>query len=174
MFTDSILISNPAINDIPKFKEIAGSLIYIIHHDDQGAVGVSLNKNFSKTVSEIGNDLAEFALINEEQLLSPKTIFGGPVAPNTPWILGRNMEQYPQQFKNSSISLNFSKEAFEAHHPGHFAACGLGTFGWGAGQLEKEMASFLWHSFPANTAIESIPFDSQYRGAIQLFLAMRF
>lgn len=174
--TDTLIISNPAINEIPKFAAIAGSAVYILHHDSDGAIGVRLNKNYAKTVAEIGAEfLPAFALVDPESLITAKTIFGGPVGENLPWILGRNLQVYEQQVRNSVLALNFSDDAFSNNTPEYFSICGVGTFGWGAGQIEKEMASFLWHQFPATEeALNSIPFDNEFRGAAQVIMALKF
>lgn len=40
---DSLIISNPAISDNPKFSARAGSAIYIVEHTAEGVIGVGLN-----------------------------------------------------------------------------------------------------------------------------------
>jgi putative AlgH/UPF0301 family transcriptional regulator len=173
--TDSLLISNPAINDNPKFSAIAGSAIYIIEHTDEGAIGIGLNKNFSKPMNEIAEILPLLSKVDPETLLTSKVIMGGPLFDETPWILGRNADGYERSVRNKVLALNFAPEAFKQNQPAYFSICGVGSFGWSAGQLENEMAHFLWHHFPATKdVLEGIPFGPEVRGAVQTLLAMKF
>jgi putative transcriptional regulator len=173
--TDTLLISNPAISDVPKFSAIANSAIYIIHHNAEGAVGIGVNTSYSATVTEAGKDLPNFLLVDKDTLLTEKLICGGPIGGNMPWILGNNFEQYDQQVKNASLALNFSSNAFEQNSENHFSVCGLGTFGWGPGQLENEMQNFIWHMFPTTEEVLNMfaP-EHQYRGGAQLLLALKY
>lgn len=173
--TDSLIICNPAVSDNPKFSAIAGSAIYILEHSAEGAVGVALNTNYSKSMSEIAEAVPAFSGINQNWLLIDKVFMGGPLFGNLPWILGRNPNSYEKTIKNGVLSLNFSADAFDQNNPAYFSICGLGSFGWGKGQLEKEMASFLWHHFPATQEVlDGLPFGDEFRGAAQILSTIKF
>lgn len=45
--TDGLLRLNPAADDNPKLADFHQSLIYIVNHDENGAIGVNLNTFFS-------------------------------------------------------------------------------------------------------------------------------
>ncbi|MCE9688245.1 YqgE/AlgH family protein [Shewanella sp. AS16] len=173
--TDSLIIANPAISDIPKFSNIAGRAIYIIEHSDAGAIGVSLNQSFSTPIDKLAKELPALVNVDFDSLLSPKVLSGGPIAGDTPWILGKKMTQYDKQIANGVLAMNFSEQAFKDNLRERNSICGLGTFGWGAGQLEAELANSLWHYFPASEeALSAIPFPDSFRGAVQLLLAMKY
>lgn len=172
--TDGLIIANPALSSIPKFKDVANKAIYIVEHSEKGAVGVSVNQNFSMSFSEISSKLLPLKALNPENLVSQKIISGGPLQNNTPWILGRNLTSFDKQFLNTSLSLNFSEEAFKHNQAKHFSVCGIGSFGWGAGQLENELANYMWHYFPTNIdTLSCIPFSESFAGGIQLLHEMK-
>lgn len=172
--TDSLIIANPAISDNPKFSNIAGKAIYIVEHSDAGAIGVSLNQNFSMSITEIAKKLPSLVSLCADKLITDKVLSGGPIASDTPWILGKNTSHYDKQIFNENLALNFSEQAFKDNLREHSSVCGIGSFGWGAGQLESELANSLWHYFPTNEeALNLIPFSDSYLGAVQLLLSMK-
>lgn len=174
--TDSILIANPAISDDPRFEALAGRAVYIVHHDDKGAVGVCLNRNYSKSIGELSETFPPLALVDESTLLSPKPLVGGPVMPDLPWILTSSAADHEKQIKNGSLALHHSAEAFSAHNNATASAvCGLGTFGWGPGQLDNEITNFLWHWIPANAwALSSLEFSANHQGAFNLLAMLKY
>lgn len=172
---DGLIIANPAISDMPKFSDIAGRAIYIVEHSTEGGIGVSLNQNFSMPLEEIADNLPILNKLRADYLLTPKVISGGPLEADTPWILGRKSEVFEKQFSTSSLALNFSDESFKNNKPEHAGICGIGSFGWGPGKLENELANNLWHYFPTTEeALSSIPFPDAIRAASQLLLTMKF
>ncbi|GAL04044.1 UPF0301 protein YqgE [Photobacterium aphoticum] len=172
--TDSIIIANPAIGDVPKFKPIANRLVYIVEHNKDGAVGVSLNNNYIKPFNEIAEVLTVLKSVDPSMLLNDKLFGGGPLFTDRAWILGKNKGKYSETLTNDHLSLNFSLQAFSDNLPEHRSSCGIGTFGWGPGQLEKELGAQLWHYYPADPeALEAIPFEGSYKGAIDILKAMK-
>jgi putative transcriptional regulator len=173
--TDGLIIANPALSDIPKFSNIAGKAIYVVEHTQAGAIGVSLNQNFSKPIEEIAETLPVLKLLSSDNLLTDKVISGGPLATDIPWIFGKKTGEFEKQVSNDYLALNFSEVAFEQSERQHQVVCGIGSFGWGAGQLENELANGLWHYFPTTEdVLDSIPFSKSVRGAAQLLLAMKY
>ncbi|MFL1467895.1 hypothetical protein ACQUWM_15025 [Marinobacter sp. DUT-3] len=57
LLTDSLLIANPALSEIPKFEAIAGKAVYLVEHSKAGAVGVALNQNYSKSLEALAVNL---------------------------------------------------------------------------------------------------------------------
>lgn len=174
--TDSLLIANPAISDNPKFENIAGKAVYIIEHSEEGAVGVSLNQNYSKRLEELAKTLPLLGYLSEDRLVTKnKVIAGGPLFMDRPWLLSRNPKRYQSTIGNDCLRLNFDQEAFQSCTPDHLPCCGIGTFGWGPRQLEQELAHSLWHHFPSTLdVLESIPFDASVVGAADLLALMKY
>ncbi|ROT94519.1 hypothetical protein EB809_19550 [Marinobacter sp. R17] len=171
---DGLLIANPALSEMPKFESIAGRAIYIVQHSSDGAVGVSMNKNYSKGLDEIAGISPLLSHLSSKELVTTKVLAGGPVADDRPWIMGRNPENYKSTIRNASLALNFDEQAFIDNAAHHVPVCGIGTFGWGPGQLENELASSLWHFYPATRdALERIPFGPDFSGAVDLLIVMK-
>lgn len=159
----------------PQDSPTARRAVYVIEHSEKGGIGVCLNKNFSKSMAEIAESIPSLASLLDKQLMTEKVMAGGPVAGNIPWILSKNLDTFDSQFRNDSLSINFSTAAFNATQAEHYALCGIGTFGWGPGQLEKELSHFFWHYFPTDQAtLESLSFPDEFRSASQLLLAMKY
>ncbi|MGF1686578.1 YqgE/AlgH family protein [Photobacterium japonica] len=172
--TDCIIVANPAIGDVPKFKPIANRLVYIVEHNKDGAVGVSLNNNYIKPFNEIADVLPVLKAVDPAALLNDKLFGGGPLFTDRAWILGKNKTKYSETLGNDHLALNFSLQAFAENLPEHLSSCGIGTFGWGAGQLEKELGAQLWHYFPAEQEfLSAIPLEGSYKGAVDILLQMK-
>src|SRR5690554_2837804 len=166
--TDGLIIANPALSDIPKFSNIAGRAVYIIEHSKAGAIGICLNQNFSKTFEEIAEILPYLSKLTTQDLLTNNVISVDPIENDIPWIISKKVAEYDKQVSNDYLALNFSELAFAQNKKEHRTVCGIGSFGWGAGQLENELAIGLSHYFPTTEAVlDSIPFANAVRDAAQ-------
>ncbi|MBU1424627.1 MAG: YqgE/AlgH family protein [Gammaproteobacteria bacterium] len=152
--TNHFLIAMPAMTD-PFF---AKSLTYVCEHNDQGAMGIVVNRPISLTLSEL------FAQINmplkPTELEDVLVHFGGPVQTDRGFVL--HDEGGPWQSTlhvNDKIGLTTSKDILQAvgegQGPRHLLVT-LGYAGWSEGQLEQELADNAWLSVPAS---EHILFD---------------
>ncbi len=108
LLTDSLLIANPALSEIPKFEAIAGKAVYLVEHSKAGAVGVALNQNYSKSLEALAVNLPALGLLSPEELITEKVMAGGPVMDDRPWLLGRNTRRYKGTFNNGSLSLHLA------------------------------------------------------------------
>ena len=152
--TNHFLIAMPAMTD-PFF---AKSLTYVCEHNDQGAMGIVVNRPISLTLSEL------FAQINmplkPAELEDVLVHFGGPVQTDRGFVLHDTVGQWQSTLQvNDKIGLTTSKDILQAvgegQGPQHMLVT-LGYAGWGEGQLEQELADNAWLSVPAN---EHILFD---------------
>lgn len=174
LLTDSLIIFNPLLSDVPKFEPTAGMAIYIVEHSEKGAIGIAMNKNYSRSLMAISETLPALALLASEDLATDKVMAGGPLAQDRPWLLSRNRKQYQSTLSNDSLSLNFGLQAFRDNGRSHLSVCGIGTFGWGPGQLECELASSLWHHYPTTRDIlETIPFAKEVAGTPDLLYFLK-
>jgi putative transcriptional regulator len=148
------LIAMPAMTD-PYF---AKSLTYVCEHNEQGAMGIVVNRPISLTLSEL------FAQINME--LKPAELedvlvhFGGPVQTDRGFVLHEpNGEWQSTMHINNKVELTTSKDILQAigdgQGPRHLLMT-LGYAGWSEGQLEQELAQNAWLTVPAD---ERIMFD---------------
>lgn len=143
------LIAMPGMAD-PRFDR---SVIYICTHSDVGAMGLIANKllndiSFDEIVQQlIENDLSKQEIKPELDHQVP-IYLGGPVEQGRGFVL--HSDDY--KLENSlvvdkGINLTASIEILEdiAHNSGpESLLLSLGYSGWGAGQLEAEMAQNSW------------------------------
>jgi putative transcriptional regulator len=132
-----LLVASPLMLD-PNFTR---TVVLILQHDDDGALGVVLNRPSDAPVSEY---LPRWSPGSVE----PATVFvGGPVSPEIGIGLARGT--------GSSSGLLSGIEVFDlsAEDEEHEAVrVFAGYAGWGAGQLEAEMEESAWLVIPATPA----------------------
>jgi putative transcriptional regulator len=135
-----LLISSAGLHD-PNFRH---TVVLIAAHDDEGAVGVVLNRSTEFLVADAVPPLAELAG-------SRARLFeGGPVQPAQPVLLaelkGSTRADLPVMGNIGFIT----GEIDEALRPSILRArVFAGYSGWGAGQLEEELEEGAWILEPA-------------------------
>jgi putative transcriptional regulator len=152
--TNHFLIAMPAMTD-PFF---AKSLTYVCEHNDEGAMGIVVNRPISLNLSEL------FAQINmpltQPELEDIPVHFGGPVQTDRGFVLHNAGGQWQSTLKvNDKVELTTSKDILQAVGEGTGPSnllITLGYAGWSEGQLEQELAANAWLSVPAT---EHILFD---------------
>jgi putative transcriptional regulator len=152
--TNHFLIAMPAMTD-PFF---AKSLTYVCEHNDEGAMGIVVNRPISLNLSEL------FAQINmpltQPELEDMPVHFGGPVQTDRGFVLHNAGGQWQSTLKvNDKVELTTSKDILQAVGEGTGPSnllITLGYAGWSEGQLEQELADNAWLSVPAT---EHILFD---------------
>ena len=152
--THHFLIAMPNMVD-PYF---AKSLTYICEHNDQGALGVVVNRPFDLSLQAL------FERINLQ--LEPRELhnlpvyFGGPVQTDRGFVLHQPVGEWHSTLKvRGSLGLTTSKDILEAVGRGAGPAkmlVTLGYSGWAAGQLEHELGQNAWLTVEAG---EQIIFD---------------
>ena len=148
------LIAMPAMTD-PYF---AKSLTYVCEHNDQGAMGIVVNRPISLTLSEL---FAQINMpLNQAELEDMPVHFGGPVQTDRGFVLHEpNGEWQSTLHINNKVGLTTSKDILQAVGEGvgprHLLVT-LGYAGWSEGQLEQELSQNAWLSVPAD---ERIMFD---------------
>ncbi len=149
-----LLVASESMSD-PRFRE---SVIYMIRHDATGAFGLIVNRPMAQvTVAEFLKDL------NRDGSGATGTIrlhYGGPVGLSLGFVLhtaewtGRDT-----QIVADGIAVTTATTIVEAIGRGtgpRHALVMLGYAGWGAHQLEAEIAADAWVSVAAD---ESVLFD---------------
>ena len=152
--TNHFLIAMPAMTD-PFF---AKSLTYVCEHNDEGAMGIVVNRPISLNLSEL------FAQINmpltQPELEDIPVHFGGPVQTDRGFVLHNAGGQWQSTLRvNDKVELTTSKDILQAVGEGTGPSnllITLGYAGWSEGQLEQELAANAWLSVPAT---EHILFD---------------
>jgi putative transcriptional regulator len=142
------LIAMPNMVD-PNFKD---TVTYLCEHTEKGALGVVVNRQTDITMESLFDQIE--IKIPSTPLAARKVHFGGPVSMEHGFVLHR-----PHGTWNSSIVvgdelvLTTSKDILEAVAGGEGPndwLLTLGYAGWGAGQLEEEIAQNAWLTVPAS------------------------
>ncbi len=165
--TNHFLIAMPAMTD-PFF---AKSLTYVCEHNDDGAMGIVVNRPISLTLSEL---FAQINMpLNQAGLDDMPVHFGGPVQTDRGFVLhdaGGNWQSTMQV--NDRVNLTTSKDILQAvgegKGPQHLLVS-LGYAGWSKGQLEQELADNAWLSVPASEHILfDLPAEERLSAAMKL------
>ena len=137
-----LLVAAPTLED-PNF---ARTVVLIGEHNEEGALGVVLNRPSDTEVVEAVPDLAE--LVEEGEIVH----VGGPVQTSAVLVLAEFAE--PEQAQQLVVDdVGFLAVDDEDEDPVATALCRARVFagyaGWGPGQLEAELAREDWIVEPA-------------------------
>jgi len=165
--THHFLIAMPNMVD-PYF---AKSLTYICEHNDQGALGVVINRPIDLSLQAL------FERINLQ--LQPRELhdipvyFGGPVQTDRGFVLHQPVGEWHSTLKvRDSLGLTTSKDILEAVGRGNGPAkmlVTLGYSGWAAGQLEHELGQNAWLTVEAGEQIIfDLPAEEKLPAAMEL------
>lgn len=141
-----------AANDL-KDPNFAQSVVLIVQHNEDGAMGLIINRPTRLTVSEAWGQVSDEPCDCDDYLHQ-----GGPC--DGPLMALHNEAQASEVIVASGIYFTASGENMhdlvaQAPKPIKFM---VGYAGWTAGQLENEMASGSWLTLPAT---EELVFQSQ-------------
>ena len=170
-FADHFLIAMPSMLD-PVF---GGSVVYLCEHNAEGALGVIINKPTDMTMDTLFEriDLSLEISPGGEALDKQPVMFGGPVQVERGFVLHAPGSQYSSMIKVSDeVALTTSKDVLEAvgggNGPSQFLVT-LGCAGWGAGQLEDEIARNGWLTVAAQSGIIfETPVEARFAAAQKL------
>ncbi|WP_250658831.1 YqgE/AlgH family protein [Alkalimarinus coralli] len=145
---DHFLIAMPRMKD-PNFE---GTVTYICDHNEHGAMGIVINRPLDMKLGEI---LAQLDLGGED--ISRPIYGGGPVQMERGFVLHSPEGEWQSSLKISDgICLTTSRDILEAlaveQGPTENLVA-LGYAGWGAGQLEQEIAENCWLTCPSDEGI---------------------
>ena len=161
--TGSFLISTPKMPD-PRFEE---QVIYICAHNEEGAMGVAINKpNDLFSIPEI----LKGAQLPVPDIEFPPVYIGGPVELQSAFILYQSDYKAQHQLEVSpTISLSRETKILEdiarSVGPKQYLFI-LGYAGWGPGQLETELLADGWLTVPAyDHVIFEVPDDQKWKTA---------
>lgn len=143
------LVAMPQLDD-PNFN---GTVTYLWKHDHEGALGVVINRPASLSVAEMLEDL-DIEVSAPQSLEHDKVLAGGPVETHKGFILHEAGREWDYTLPiNDQLSLSMSKDILQGIASGDGPQrylIALGCAGWGAGQLEQEIAENVWLTIPAD------------------------
>jgi putative transcriptional regulator len=165
--TDHFLIAMPNMAD-PYFSK---TLTYICEHNDQGALGLVVNRPIDMTLSTL---LDQVSIPVEEQTVGLIPVhFGGPVQVDRGFVLHRPVGAWQSTLAvNSEIGLTTSKDILQAVGRGQGPSSllvTLGYAGWAPGQLEHEIAKNAWLTVAASPEVMfDLPHEERLAAAMEL------
>ncbi len=149
--TNQFLISMPNLKD-PNFEK---TVTYICVHNEEGAMGIIINKPLDIGLSEIFEQMD--IVVNNPEANNKKIYQGGPVHTDRGFILHQTSKDWDSSIiVSSDICVTTSKDILEAIAEGdgpNESLIALGYAGWSAGQLEQELMANTWLNGPANLEI---------------------
>jgi putative transcriptional regulator len=160
-----MLIAMPGMAD----GNFAGSVTLLCQHNDEGAIGITINRLSEFSLGEI------FAQLHidcgDDTIRNLPVLEGGPVAPDRGFVLHTPQDGYESSLPVSpEIMVTTSRDVLAA------IACGsgpqkyivaLGYAGWSGGQLEVEMRQNAWLSVEVDSNIVfDLPLPKRFDGAL--------
>jgi len=149
--TNHFLLAMPALED-PNFHR---TLTYVCDHSEHGAMGLVVNRPLAITVGEV---LQHLEMEPEAAGIAQQPVFyGGPVETERGFIIHSPPGGWESTLHLSdTLAVTTSRDILEATARGEGperALVALGYSGWGAGQIEAEIAQNAWLNCPASSEI---------------------
>ena len=144
----------------------AGTLTYVCEHNDDGAMGIVVNRNSDMTLLEL---FAQLNLPGNHRWLNTLVLQGGPVATDRGVVLHSNDKRFESSADlGQGLCLSTALEVLEAiahdDEPARFLVA-VGYAGWGPGQLDDEIARNVWLHVPGD---QEVLFHAQVDDRLEL------
>jgi putative transcriptional regulator len=135
-----LLVATPQLPDANFFRAV----VLMVEHNDQGAVGVVLNRRISKTVEELWREVGQSPCASRRHVN-----LGGPVS--GPLIAIHTDEDLAEMVVLPGVFLSAQKGNLDrlVRQEEHLYRIFLGHSGWGGNQLETELEQGAWLTTPA-------------------------
>ena len=149
------LIAMPALQD-PLFKR---SVIYICEHNDEGAMGLIINKPMENlTVNGMLQKLKILPAQRNPLVKIDKPVFtGGPVSEDRGFILHSSQQSFTSSIQVSDNTVITTSrdvlESFGTPSQPENVLVALGYCSWEKDQLENEILENAWLTTPADSHI---------------------
>ncbi|PHS72996.1 MAG: YqgE/AlgH family protein [Cycloclasticus sp.] len=140
--TNNFLIAMPNMQG----DDFSKTVTYLCQHDEEGALGLVVNKPHTMKMGDIFNQLAITAV--RPEIAEVALFMGGPVQTERGFVLHTPVGDWDSTMQiNEHIALTTSKDILEAiaedKGPEKWLVA-LGYAGWAAGQLEQEIQRNSW------------------------------
>jgi putative transcriptional regulator len=169
------LIAMPNLAD-PRFQ---GSVIYLVGHNDDGAMGLIINQTFADVsiadlISDLNLEKSSNSIVMPPEIASRAVMRGGPVETERGFVL-HSRDYFCDEDTyaiDAELGLTATLDVLRAIAGGkgpQDSLLALGYCGWGPGQLEDEMQSNSWLNVPCSKdLLFSVPIDERYEKALAL------
>ena len=139
-----VLIAAPSMRD-PRFDH---TVVLMVRHSAEGAFGIVINRPVGET--PLKSVLAAIGEKDEGVSGNLRIFYGGPAQPEAGFVLHSADYQRDQTIKiDADVAMTSSREILRDIANGHGPQKNLVAFGyagWGAGQLEGELALHGWYT----------------------------
>ncbi|RPI14500.1 MAG: YqgE/AlgH family protein [Lysobacterales bacterium] len=148
---NQFLIAMPGMGD-PNFAQ---TVTLVCEHNAQGALGIVINRPLGMTLADVFGQLGLDA--THSRVAGDPVLQGGPVQTERGFVLHAAGTPWDSTISVSErLQLTTSRDVLDALARGEGPEAvlfALGYAGWGAGQLEAEMAQNAWLTVPADEAL---------------------
>jgi putative transcriptional regulator len=151
---------------------LANTVIYMCEHTDQGALGLVINRPTDLTLGNLLERIELDLSLEIGPVRDDPVFFGGPVQTDRGFVLHTPKSGYSSSIELGDVALTTSRDVLQeiaqGHGPGRVLVT-LGYAGWGAGQLESEIAQNAWLNTRASMEVlfQTPPAD-RYDAALAL------
>jgi len=161
---NQFLIAMPQMVD----SYFANTVTYLWKHNDEGALGIVINKPLEASVADIFDELEIECSIEDGPFRKEPVLAGGPVERDKGFIIHNAGKSWESSIAvTDEISICTSKSILEdiasGNGPENYLIA-LGCAGWEAGQLESEINANAWLTVPADP---NLIFSSDYTNMTQ-------
>lgn len=174
--TNHFLIAMPGLRD----ELFGNSVVYLCQHNDQGALGLIINKPGSINLAELFEKV-ELPLRRTDLEREPVFV-GGPVQTERGFVLHERIAAGDEEGAGTvyastlaipgGLEMTTSRDVLEAFSSGagpRRVLMSLGYSSWAQGQLESEIAENSWLTVAADPAlIFETPVSDRYERALAL------
>ncbi|RMX04902.1 YqgE/AlgH family protein [Corticibacter populi] len=169
--TGHLLIAMPGMED----ELFGGSVVYLCEHNDQGALGLIINKTTDIRVRHLFSRL-EMPLPRKD-LADLPVLLGGPLHQDRGFVLhdvaGEGEDGYASTLPiTSGLAMTSSRDVMDDLAQGagpRHALLALGCSSWDEGQLESELAANAWLTVKADADwLFALPPQERYARAFAL------
>ena len=165
--SQQLLIALPGLVD-PNFSR---SVVMVCQHDADGAMGIVVNRASEFTLGELFDQLNIAG--GDPALRARQVVAGGPVHAERGFVLHDGDHAWDSSIRlPGGLSLTTSRDVLQALADGQGPAqalVALGCAGWGAGQLEQEIAENSWMTAPADAdLLFRAPLEQRWQAAAGL------
>ncbi|MDH5485073.1 MAG: YqgE/AlgH family protein [Gammaproteobacteria bacterium] len=166
-------LNNHFLIAMPNLKDgnFSRSVTYICEHDENGAMGITINRPSDIILDEVFQQLG-IKTLNPE--IGQETVYlGGPVHPDRGFLLHTPNGSWQSSLRvTDTISVTTSRDILEAiandESPDQLLIT-VGYAGWAPGQLEYELAENVWLNCPATEEIIfNTPAEKRWDAAARL------
>ncbi len=152
-----LLVATTDLKD-PRFVR---TVIYMVHHDAGGAMGLVVNRPIGDT--SLAELLQGLGIDGNGVKGGIRLHYGGPVEPRRGFVLHTtDYTSDSTRVVSDGIAMTIGTEIFRAIGAGtgpRLSLVALGYAGWAPGQLEGEISGGAWVVVPAD---EALVFDQDY------------